>query len=145
MFISIKKNTNDTLSSPVKLHVRQGINTRHKWPYFISGLLRKLSVIKLNMRCRKVNQVHVIPKRMRCYSWEFRIPSWRHDCLDVQRPLGWQLGFLEIKTQSHLMPYVVDTHTYTETEMSSFWWNFNHWLHWKLSKWQLPVQPVMKI
>ena len=35
--------------------------------------------------------------------------------------------------------------TYTETEMSSFWWNFHHWLHWKLSKWQLPVQPVMKI
>ena len=34
---------------------------------------------------------------------------------------------------------------YTETEMSSFWWNFHHWLHWKLSKWQLPVQPVMKI
>ena len=29
--------------------------------------------------------------------------------------------------------------------MSSFWWNFHHWLHWKLSKWQLPVQPVMKI
>ena len=26
-----------------------------------------------------------------------------------------------------------------------FWWNFHHWLHWKLSKWQLPVQPVMKI
>ena len=34
---------------------------------------------------------------------------------------------------------------YTETEMSSFWWNFRHWLHWKLSKWQLPVQPVIKI
>ena len=34
---------------------------------------------------------------------------------------------------------------YTETEMSSFWWNYHHWLHWKLSKWQLPVQPVMKI
>ena len=33
----------------------------------------------------------------------------------------------------------------TETEMSSFWRNFNHWLHWKLSFWQLPVQPVMKI
>ena len=33
---------------------------------------------------------------------------------------------------------------FTETEMS-FWWNFHHWLHWKLSKWQLPVQPVMKI
>ena len=33
----------------------------------------------------------------------------------------------------------------TETKMSSLWRNFNHWLHWKLSFWQLPVQPVMKI
>ena len=33
----------------------------------------------------------------------------------------------------------------TETKMSSFWRNFNHWLHWKLSFWQLPVQPVTKI
>ena len=29
-------------------------------------------------------------------------------------------------------------------EMSSFWRNFHHCLHWKLSKWQLPVQPVIK-
>ena len=35
--------------------------------------------------------------------------------------------------------------TYTETKMSSFWRNFHHWLHWKLSFWQLPVQPVMNI
>ena len=35
--------------------------------------------------------------------------------------------------------------TFTETKMSSFWWNFHHWLHWKLSVWQLSVQPVMKI
>ena len=34
--------------------------------------------------------------------------------------------------------------TYTETAMS-FWINFHHCLHRKLSKWQLPVQPVMKI
>ena len=33
----------------------------------------------------------------------------------------------------------------TETEKSSFWWNIHHWLHWKLSTWQLPVQLVMKI
>ena len=33
----------------------------------------------------------------------------------------------------------------TKTKMSSFWWNFYHWLDWKLSFWQLPVQPVMKI
>ena len=35
--------------------------------------------------------------------------------------------------------------TITETKMSSFWQNFHHWLHWKLSFWQLPMQPVMKI
>ena len=38
-----------------------------------------------------------------------------------------------------------EAYWYTETEKSSFWWNVHHWLHWKLSKWQLPVQPVMKI
>ena len=26
----------------------------------------------------------------------------------------------------------------------SFCWNFHHWLHWKLSEWQLPIQPVIK-
>ena len=31
------------------------------------------------------------------------------------------------------------------TTMSSFWRNFYHWLHRKLSIWQLPVQPVKKI
>ena len=33
----------------------------------------------------------------------------------------------------------------TETEMLSFWCNFHHWRHRKLSKWQIPVQLVMKI
>ena len=33
---------------------------------------------------------------------------------------------------------------YSQTEMS-FRWNFHHWLHRKLSIWQLLVQPVMKI
>ena len=35
--------------------------------------------------------------------------------------------------------------TNTETKMLSFWRNFHHWVHRKLSKWQLPVQPLMKI
>ena len=35
--------------------------------------------------------------------------------------------------------------SYTEREMSSFWWNFHHWLHWKLSFCELPVQSVTKI
>ena len=34
---------------------------------------------------------------------------------------------------------------FTKTKMSSFWRNFHHWLHCKLSFWQLSVQPVMKI
>ena len=33
----------------------------------------------------------------------------------------------------------------SESEMCSSWWNFHHWLHRKLSFWQLPVQPTMKI
>ena len=33
----------------------------------------------------------------------------------------------------------------TETEMWSFWRNFRHWLHRKLSLWQFPVQPVTKM
>ena len=33
----------------------------------------------------------------------------------------------------------------TEIEMSPFWQNIHYWLHQKLSKWQLLVQPVMKM
>ena len=29
-----------------------------------------------------------------------------------------------------------------ETRMLSFWWNFRHWMHRNLSKWQPQVQPV---
>ena len=42
-------------------------------------------------------------------------------------------------------PFCVLLQSVTETKMSSFWRNFHHWLHWKLSFWQLPVQPVMNI
>ena len=48
------------------------------------------------------------------------------------RSVGWADGFSW-------------TLQFTETEMLSFWWNFNHWLHRKLSFWQLSVQPVIKI
>ena len=41
--------------------------------------------------------------------------------------------------------YIGEFVSITETEMSSFWRNFRHWRHWKLSFWQLSVQPVMKI
>ena len=51
-------------------------------------------------------------------------------------------------TQNHLFIYFYKTsnvHAFTETKISSFWQNFHHWLHRKLSTWQLSVQPVMKI
>ena len=47
-------------------------------------------------------------------------------------------------TQSHNLPVMLSRHA-SETKMSSFWYNFHHWLHRKLSFWQLSVQPVMKI
>ena len=52
-----------------------------------------------------------------------KVHEWEIDCNDVSLLFGYN----------------------TETEMLSFWWNFNHWLHRKLSFWQLSVQPVMKI
>ena len=51
--------------------------------------------------------------------------------------IHWQWGYAGVSETS--------TGEYTETEMSSFWWHFHHWLHWKLSFWQLPVKLVMKI
>ena len=34
-------------------------------------------------------------------------------------------------------------HSYFEMEMS-FWWNYCHWLHHKLSKWEFPMQAMTK-
>ena len=55
------------------------------------------------------------------------------------------MTFLSTILVYNCFPYGNDTTASTETEMLSFWWNFNHWLHRKLSFWQLSVQPVMKI
>ena len=60
--------------------------------------------------------------------------------------------FLEIKYQSINQKMIINIGSAdvwlpsaTETKMLSFWRNFHHWLHWKLSFWQLPVQPMMSI
>ena len=67
-------------------------------------------------------------------------------------PSGCALGIARRGETTHSGVDVNNTHpsminplNNTETKMSSFWWNFHHWLHWKLSFWQLSVQPVMKI
>ena len=74
------------------------------------------------------------------------------DCIPTHKylfGLGFQLFFFFFIFSSYsCRTWYISCHkdtTYTETEMSSFCWNFHHWLHWKLSKWQLPVQPVIKI
>ena len=55
-----------------------------------------------------------------------------------------QIYFVECVSKiKHILSVI--HYTITETKMSSFWLNFHHWLHWKLSFWQLPVQPVIKI
>ena len=74
--------------------------------------------------------IHILDKR---------VPVFHEDWFQLSvPPRCWEIIENENGT-SPLFPQ------YTETEMSSFWWNFHHWLHWKLSKWQLPVQPVIKI
>ena len=86
-------------------------------------------------------------------------------CLSISPPLSWYLAFMcLIRPQSvqsmikntndpHYWPLLLGESTgdrwippaSTETEMLSFWRNCHHWLHWKLSIWQLPVQPVVKV
>ena len=46
----------------------------------------------------------------------------------------------QVSTSSH---YLIQC--WARTTLKRKCRNFNHWLHWKLSFWQLPVQPVMKI
>ena len=63
--------------------------------------------------------------------WKISSAKWRPFCLG-----GDELTLLLLE---------LDYTTATETEMSSFWRNFHHWLHRKLSKWQLSVQSMIKI
>ena len=73
-------------------------------------------------RCRRFDEIFITGCTKSCQNDNFRCSQW--------------LNFIKMTT----FPFQC-----TETEMPSFWWNFHHWLHWKLSKWQLPVQPVIKI
>ena len=79
-------------------------------------------------------------------------------CIDVdymRKPHGWVITSvlfygMWLLTHAPTWSYgrwIITYHSFTvtETKMSSFWWKFHHWLHRKLSFWQLSVQPVMKI
>ena len=50
-----------------------------------------------------------------------------------------------VDAMNNTSPKICTIPTFTDAEMLRFWWNFHHWLHCKLSKWQLPVQPETNI
>ena len=66
------------------------------------------------------------PVSKQSYGWWLETlsrPLWRHcNVLCSQHP-----------------PYRM---SHTEKEIVSFWWSVHHWLHWKLSKWQLLCSAV---
>ena len=57
-------------------------------------------------------------------------------------------SLLQMKCNSAKYFYLKKGHlvySYIKIEILLCWWNFHYWLHWKLSWWQLPLLPVMKI
>ena len=63
-------------------------------------------------------------------------------CNEMPSHCWWRYDVTALRSNSW---YTMADRLSTETKMSSFWWKFHHWLHRKLSFWQLSVQPVMKI
>ena len=97
--------------------------------------------------CTSVNCVHNNSKDAFLKYFIFGHNLYRDISSDAVVNLYCSLLDVCIMTQYFIggQPVFVADSDCTEMEMSSFWWNFHHWLHWKLSKWQLPVQPVIKI
>ena len=86
------------------------------------------------------NGLHMI-----CQSWYGPIDIWSRDHLAV---LISQCGSGAVRQAAAMCWFPHGMCTWfglALINMSSFWQYFHHWLHWKLSCWQLPVQPMMKI
>ena len=86
--------------------------------------------------------IHIFVPKMSCSWYQIQLRDFytivQHNTILIQKCCDWCRT--KIKFWTH------KTHkTCIEIRMLSFWWNFHHWLHWKLSKWQLPVQSVLKI
>ena len=81
----------------------------------------------------------LLSKRLSKESWGWWFetllrPLWRH-CNGLYT-VNWYFYYSLTSISQKLLKF-------HEKEVS-FWRNFHHWLHWKLSFWQLPVQPVIK-
>ena len=46
---------------------------------------------------------------------------------------------------SQFWPQIITQHAFTGNGNVPIWWHFHHWLHSKLSNWQLSLQPVIYI
>ena len=71
-----------------------------------------------------------------CYHKQEPEPSTCHQYINIH-------NFMSANTEDQF--YHHKRNTISEMKMLLFWQHFHHWLQWKLSKWQLPLQPVMKI
>ena len=114
---------------------------------FIDAYMRHSVLVILNNPDSKVHVAQMGPNRVLSVPGGIHVEpmnlSIRELSIKCLRPT---LFYRRIKGYLHFLPFLsLRWRKYTETEKSSFWWNVHHWLHCKLSKWQLPVQPVMKI
>ena len=70
--------------------------------------------------------------------------AWTNDWVNIRKVI-WDAVWFIMTSLWYVVLTVQDKHwnrnvfTLTET------WHFHQWLHWKLSKWQLPMHPLMKI
>ena len=83
-----------------------------------------------------------------CLSFPGTSPGYLTGCVDCMQKVFTDGDISEANTSASLIAAQALGHKtvsfHIETKMSLFWWNFHYWLHWKLSLWQLPVQPVIK-
>ena len=88
--------------------------------------------------------VYVVPMfmhRNKTWYYLYLILRWWLWIIKVPMSTWWTNGI----TISDDFQKIISVSICTEIKMLSFWWNFHHWLYRKLSFWQPPMQPVMKL
>ena len=122
----------------------------HNFPSMSSGIMAFCHamnrVISLVDVCPNyANELLEVCNSFCAYGLIFHISCWR-----LKEKLPVVTSSWRIWTNSLVITYFTIVNIYkhsknTVKEMSSFWLHFHHWLHWKLSKWHLPVEPVTKM
>ena len=102
--------------------------------YFATGLLMQIRVVQpgYHWSCTLCGAKTSLKPVLTC--WEL----WMRTTVQITT-------FWECTSKCSLQNWGHSLQAFTEAEMSTFWLDFLHWLLWKLSKWQLPVQLATKI